>query len=225
LNLTSAINANQVRWTGLAKDLLEDRNVTSWQNRLTYVAQIQRAVQHIYPRFGQTLILDYRNTINNVSANQFLLNSAFYFPGFHVNHNIVLTAAYQARDTLREYFFPNSFPFSRGYNAINYPRMWRIGFNYHFPLFYPDWGFGGIVYFRRVRANAFFDHTIGRSLRTGINTPFNSAGAEIFFDTKWWNVETVSFGFRYSYLLNTDLVQPGNAGLFEFVLPVNLFGR
>jgi hypothetical protein len=31
--------------------------------------------------------------------------------------------------------------------------------NYHLPLLYPDWGFGNIVYFLRVRGNAFYDFT------------------------------------------------------------------
>lgn len=225
LTLSSGINIDNIKWTGLAKTLLNDQNVTASVNRLTYIARSQQAIQQIYPRFAQTVILDFRSAISSQTAQQFLANTAFYFPGLHVNHNVVLTLAYQSRDTMQEYFFPNSFPFSRGYNALNYPRMWRVGFNYHFPLFYPDWGFGGIVYFQRVRANAFFDHTIGRSLRTGRNTPFNSAGAEVFFDTKWWNIERVSFGLRYSFLLNNDLLSPARAGLFEFVLPIDLFGR
>ena len=225
LNISSAVNYENVQWTGLAKSLVNNSDVTALINRITYVGQIQKARQHIYPRFGQTLILDYRTLISNRTANQFLISGSLYFPGFHVNHNIVLTGAYQGRDTLRQYFFTNSFPFSRGYNVINYPRQWRFGVNYHFPLFYPDWGFGNIVFFQRIRANAFYDYTIGKSLRTGLTTPFRTAGGEIYFDTKWWNVQAVSFGFRYSYLLDFDLIEPNRIGLFEFVLPVNLFGR
>lgn len=225
LNLSSSVNLEQNTWTGMSKDLLRDQDFTSSINRLTYVAQSQRALQHIYPRFGQTLILDYRTLISEQTAKQFLASGAIYLPGLHVNHNLVVTAAYQGRDTMRQYLFTNSFPFSRGYNTINYPRVWKVGFNYHLPLIYPDWGFGGILYFRRIRANAFYDYTVGKSLRTGITTPFSSVGGEMFFDLKLWNVQTLSPGIRYSYLLNTDLLAPSRAGLFEFVLPVNLFAR
>ncbi len=225
LNLASSVNFENVQWTGLAKSLLTDQNVTSLANRITYTSQIQKAVQHIYPRFAQTLILDYRTLISNRTANQFLASGAFYFPGLFVNHNLVISAAYQARDTMRQYIFTNSFPFSRGYNDINYPRMFRVGVNYHFPLLYPDWGFGSIVYFQRIRANAFYDYTAGKSLRTGITTPFSTVGGEVFFDMKFWNIQAISAGFRYSYLLDTDLIEPSRAGLFEFVLPVNLFNR
>jgi hypothetical protein len=209
----------------MAKGLLRDRDYTASVNRLTYVAQSQKAIQHIYPRFGQTLILDYRTLISEQTAKQFLASGALYLPGLHMNHNLVIMAAYQGRDTLRQYIFTNSFPFSRGYNVINYPRMWRVGVNYHFPLIYPDWGFGGILYFRRIRANAFYDYTQGKSLRTGQTTPFSSVGGELFFDMKFWNIQTFTPGIRYSYLIDTDLIAPTRAGLFEFVLPINLFGN
>jgi hypothetical protein len=47
---------------------------------------------------------------------------------------------------------------------------------------------------------------------------------EIYFDTKWWNQQSVSFGVRYSRLLDTDLfVQKPNPNRFEFIMPLNLF--
>ncbi len=225
LNVSTAVNLEKNAWTGLAKGLLRDQDFTASINRVTYVAQSQKALQHIYPRFAQTLTLDYRTLISGQTAKQFLASGAIYLPGVHINHNLVLTAAYQGRDTMRQYIFTNSFPFSRGYNSINFPRMWKVGVNYHFPLMYPDWGFGGILYFRRIRANAFYDYTVGKSLRTGQTTPFSSVGAELFFDMKFWNVQTLSPGIRYSYLIDTDLLEPTRAVMVEFVLPINLFGN
>jgi hypothetical protein len=135
----------------------------------------------------------------------------------------VLNAAWQGRDTMRQYAFSNSFPFSRGYTAVNFPRMWKVGANYHFPVLYPDWGFGNIVYFLRVRANGFYDYTEVKSLRTGLTRQFRSTGGEMFFDTKWWNQLPVSFGFRYSRLLDPELGGVTQPNQWEFILPVNLF--
>lgn len=224
LTFSSAVNFEMQRWRGLAKQLIPDRNYLSSVNRMVYVAQIQRGLQHIYPRFGQTLILDYRRLLANGQANQFLASGALYLPGAMKTHSLVLTAAYQARDTLLQYLFPNSFPFSRGYNSLNFPRMWRLGANYHFPIAYPDAGFGNMLYLRRLRGNLFYDYTIGKSLRTGSLTPFNTVGGELFFDLRAWNIQPFTFGLRYSHLLDRDLQQPGRAGLFEFILPINLFG-
>lgn len=124
---------------------------------------------------------------------------------------------------MRQYAFSNNFPFSRGYTAVDFPRMWRFGANYHFPLFYPDWGFANIVYFQRIRANGFYDLTQTKSLQTGNRFFFKTTGAEIFFDTKWWNQQQVTFGVRYSHLLDREYRGTTNPNQWEVILPVNLF--
>jgi hypothetical protein len=112
---------------------------------------------------------------------------------------------------------------ARGYQAFNYPRMWRYSANYHLPLVYPDWGLGNIVYFQRVRSNLFYDDMSLKSLRLKRVFNLRSIGSEVFFDTKWWNQQAVTFGFRYSRLLDTGLfpTKP-NPNRFEFIMPLNL---
>lgn len=218
-----SINNRQVNWTGLGKRLLKDQSFNYLLARLVYTGQIQKAAQQIYPRWAQSFVVQYRTIINNYKAHQFLATGNIYLPGLHVNHNLVLTAAYHARDTANQYYFSNSFPFSRGYNAIDFARMWRLGANYHFPIAYPDWGFGNIIYFLRIRGNAFYDYTQGKSLRTRLAYPFSTAGLEVYFDTKWWNQQDVTFGIRYSRLLDKEyrgITQPNQ---WQIILPVNLF--
>jgi len=224
LTLYSAYNYSKVTWTGLGKQLYRNIDFSYLNSGVIYTWQVQRAAQHIYPRWGQTIQLQYRNIISKYTGYQLLAKTSFYLPGLFKTHNLVLSAAYQMRDTSGQYTFSNNFPFSRGYIALNYPRMTLLSANYHFPLLYPDWGFGNIVYFLRMRMNAFFDYTDGKSLRFNTHTTFKTAGAEIFFDTKWWNQQPVTFGFRYSRLLNGALTRQ-NANQFEFILPVNLLSQ
>jgi hypothetical protein len=101
--------------------------------------------------------------------------------------------------------------------------MYKLGVNYHFPMAYPDWGFGQLVYFQRLRVNAFYDLSVGRSLRTGRRFNFGTLGGELFFDTRWWNQEPVTFGFRYSRLLDQQLVGGARVNYWEIILPVALF--
>jgi hypothetical protein len=152
------------------------------------------------------------------------LNSAFYFPGLAPNHSIVFQASYQHRDTLQQYNFSNSFPISRGYSDLDFPRMWKVGGNYHFPIAYPDRGFGNIVYLLRLRGNVFYDYSEVKSLRTGIAYPFRTVGGELYFDTKWWNQLALSIGIRYSRLMDNELVGL-SPNQYEIVLPVNLLSR
>ena len=223
VTISGTLNNQQVTWKGISKNLLHNQNFNFWQGQLQYSGQVQKAVQQIYPRSAQTLVLQYRSILNKYTAHQFLAYGSLYLPGFHINHNIIFTAAYQRRDTLNQYAFSNNFPFSRGYHAVDYPRMFRFGSNYHFPLLYPDWGFGNLVYFKRIRANAFYDYTIAKSLRTGNTFSFRTAGAELYFDTKWWNQQDVSFGIRYSRLLDYKTSGIRQPNQWEIILPVGLF--
>ena len=223
LTLTSTINNQQVKWKGIGKGLLRNQDFFFVQNRVVYSNQVQRAQQQIYPRWGQTILLQHRSIIQKFIGNQFLASGFLYLPGIKSNHNLVLSGAYQARDTAGEYAFTNNFPFSRGYTGVDFPRMFRFGSNYHLPLVYPDWGFANIVYFKRIRANAFYDLTIGKSLRTGNTTNFSTTGAELFFDTRWWNQQEVSFGIRYSRLLDKQFRGITQPNQWEIILPVGLF--
>src|SRR6516165_9576381 len=99
--------------------------------------------------------------------------------------------------------------------------MVRLGANYSIPLLYPDWGFGNMLYFLRIRANLFFDYTKAlNNFNPGepVWNDYRSVGAELFFDTKWWNQLPISFGIRYSRLLDPDFlgISPNQ---WEFILP------
>jgi hypothetical protein len=219
LTLSASYNINNIQWKTNSKKLLNDINYIN--ARISYSSQIQKATDQIYPRWAQRLLLQYRGSTTNIIAHQFLASGSFYLPSFVKTHNIVLNAAYQARDTTGKYFFTNNFPFSRGYDAIDFPRVWKIGGNYHFPLLHPDRGFANIVYFLRIRANIFYDYTEAKSLRTGNHYKFRSYGGEIYFDTKWWNQQPLIFGIRYSHLLDNEIVglQPNQ---WEIILPVTI---
>lgn len=223
LTLSSTYNLNRVKWTGIGKSLLRDADIQYLQSRISFTSQSQKAAQQIYPHFAQNIFLQYRNIVNQYKGHQFLASGALYFPGLMNSHSIVLTAAFHSRDTLQQYLFANNFPFARGYSAVDFPDMWKLGANYHFPVAYPDWGFGNIVYFLRVRSNVFFDYTEGKSRRTGMVTPFRTVGTELFFDTRWWNQQPVTFGLRYSRLLDNQFRGATNPDVWEFILPVNLF--
>jgi len=219
----STFNVNNVKWTGIAKNLLKDATVNYLDFNLSYSAQSQKAVRQIFPRWAHAFSTRYRTAIGKTNAWQMLVSGAIYLPGLSSTHNLVLTGAIQSRDTLNQYIFSDNFPFSRGYRSVNFPRAYKIGVNYHFPLLYPDWGFGQLVYFQRVRLNVFYDQSVGKSLRTGRKFHFGTIGGEMMFDTKWWNQEPVSFGLRYSRLLDQQFSGATAVNYWEIILPVALF--
>ena len=224
LNFGGGYNVEQiVLYRGISKNIFNNRAIKYINAFVTFSNFNRQARQHINPRWAQSASLSYRNSFTIFDSYKLVGNSAFYFPGLFTNHSLVFNASYQKRDTIVN-LFSNNFSYSRGYEALSTRQMYKLGINYHFPLFYPDWGFGNMIFFQRIRANAFYDHTVARARVNRVLTDVKnrSTGAEIYFDTKVWNALPVSFGFRFSHLLDSDLLNPGVRNRWEFIVPIGL---
>jgi hypothetical protein len=209
---------------GPNKNVFTDINFSYLSHFINWGQQVQRAPQHIFPRLGYNLSLNYRHAITNYTSWQPLITSSIFLPGFYNTHSIVLTGAFQETDTLNT-LFGNRFPYSRGYNAAYFSRMWRASANYHFPMLYPDFGFANMVYLQRIRGNVFYDMTRVYSTNKLAHADQRSVGGEIYLDTKWWNQHPLTFGFRVSYLMDNDFFTQSKGTVFEFILPVSIIPR
>ena len=223
LNVGIGYNIEQIPYIGIGKDVFNNLALKYGNAFLSFTNQSRQARQHINPRWAQTVSFNYRDAFTFFKGNKMLSAASLYFPGLLTNHSLVFNAAYQTRDTVPD-FFSNNFAYSRGYEALNTRRMFKLGVNYHFPLLYPDWGVGNIVFLQRIRGNAFYDYTSARARVNGVLTNIinRSTGGEIYFDTKIWNALPASIGVRYSHLLDTDLRYPVAIGRWEIILPINL---
>jgi hypothetical protein len=178
-----------------------------------------QAVQHIYPRLGYSVSMNYRYAISLYNSYQFIANVFVYLPGFFPTHSIVLNGSFQQRDTTN-IIFSNSFANARGYDDYYLSRMWRASANYHFPIVYPDWGFGNILYFQRIRGNVFYDFEKVYSKDKAATEDLRSLGGEIYLDTKWWNEYPLTFGFRLSHLLDSEVTGSNQKNVFEILIPI-----
>lgn len=224
LTLTSSINysINDVKQQAFRNAL---PNNTYLNNSVTFSNQIAKPYQLINPQLAQSITVTYRNTVNSLGAHQFLASGAFYFPGLFSTHSLVFNVAHQRRD--RAYsLFSNQLPFSRGYTADNLYRLYKVGVNYHFPVAYPDAGIGNLVYLMRLRGNLFYDYTHGTDFyRSGatFKADFRSAGAELYFDTQWFNENSITFGIRYTRLLDNDIFGGNGRDRLTLILPLSIF--
>jgi len=197
-------------------------------NFLSFNHSGQQSQQEIFPRFAQTVSLTYKTPLTKVQGFQLMASGNLYFPGFVNTHSIVLNGAYLRKDSSNQINFSSSFPFSRGYQSVNFYEMYKWGINYHLPLALPDWGFADIFYLLRVRANLFYDDTEIKDFNSNKNAytaGFRSTGTEITLDTKWWNEVNVSFGIRYSRLLDKDIYGGNGYNRWEIILPVNILNQ
>lgn len=218
LNFGSNYVFSQQMPAGDTKKILSAFNSSYLHHHVNWSQRLPRAVQNIFPKFGYALFNSYRHRLDE-NGYQALTRGELYLPSIG-NHSIVLSGSFQEVDT-SNILFTNKFFLSRGYPDYYNSRMWRGSANYHLPLAYPDWGFGGIVYFLRIRSNLFYDFSKVYSKSKSSSANLRSAGTELFFDTKWWNQLPVTFGVRYSYLI--DAKQFGlNKHQWEIVIPTNL---
>ena len=223
LSFGGGYNAEQYYYRGVGKNIFNNRAINYLNAFFSFRNIGQQAKQQVNPRWAQALSIDYRDAVNFRNSHKFVAHASFYFPGIGRNHSLVINTAYQNRDTLADLFSKN-FAYSRGYQALSTRRMYKLGVNYQLPVVYPDWGFANLLYFQRIRANAFYDYTNAKARVNNILTEINnsSTGAEIYFDTKIWNAFPVSFGVRFSHLLNTDLLNPTVKNRWEIIIPINL---
>lgn len=224
LTMGSNYTLSKPDFKGAFKDSFDHRAFTYLNTTVSFSRQTQSAVQHINPRFAQSLSFNMSNAIANRKGYQWLVAASLYFPGLAKNHSLVLQGAYQEHDKNRKISFSNHFPFSRGYAVFNFDNMQKLGVNYHFPLCYPDFGIGGLVYFNRIRANLFYDYTkINDSRIIAQELSFKSTGAEIYFDTKWWNEFAITIGVQYGHLLDRDLFTGKDPNRWSVIWPTLLF--
>jgi len=230
LNFGSSYVLRNEFYKGAYKDTLGTVSFGYLSHFISYNQQIQQARQHIMPRLGYGISIQYRRPVSRYEGYQFYVSSSLYLPGFLSNHNLVLNGAFQQRDTLRA-LFANRFADARGYTSYYRTtagsRMWRLSANYHLPLFLPDWGFGNVLYIQRVRASLFYDFQRLFSNNKQLTADLRSTGVEFYADTRWWNQYELTLGLRVNHLLDDDPLagRPAGSTWAELILPVSIIPR
>ena len=160
------------------------------QSDLTLYAYQRKAERDIIPSLGAILNLSLFNTPfeNELFGYVFNINGVFYLPG-GINKGFKIDAGYQYQNP-HLYRFNSRFRFPRGVQAKSTDKMFKLYADYVFPLAYPDWNLGAILYIKRLKANLFFDYAYStyqtvNAERTAYIWPINncvSFGVEVTFD-------------------------------------------
>jgi hypothetical protein len=134
------------------------------------------------------------------------------------NHGLKIEGGYKIEEIINDYRFFDNFKHARGYTPLQGDNEWVISVNYALPISYPDFGLVGIVYFKRIRANIFADFSEVK--RESLNKTFaqNSVGTEILFDMPTLNWLQLSFGARFTSLLNTNYFDNGTTFVPQFFM-------
>jgi hypothetical protein len=161
---------------------------------------IKQSYKDLYPRWGQTFTLKYShsplgdNDLGSIAS----IATRFYFPGIIQHHGIKIDFNWQQRNP-GSYAFSNQINLPRGYDNLYDEKIVCFALNYKFPFAYPDFSLGPIAYFKRIKANLFFDG--GKGTTHNENQKMQSTGVEITSDMHLLRfVFPVDLGFRFGYL-------------------------
>ena len=205
----------------LFREPLQTTSLHATDLRLIFRSFRRTALQHLNPRLGLNLDVRYRSTFGNTAyQGDVLLGRAdLFLPGLSRNHSLVINTMYQRQDVLDNYRFPNLFIYPRGYDRVFGDEVFKLGFNYHLPLFYPDRALSGLAFLKRVKANVFYDQAWLNADSPFTNTWVQSAtGLELTFDLRFLRLLEIDFGLRYSYVLGDDFLPDGGRHQFDFLL-------
>ena len=201
--------------TTLSGDL--DLSFVSAFGSLTFIHERIKARKNLFTRNGQYLRIGITESIDDFQARELNVRTGLSLPGLGINHNTVFHADYLKNIEGADYKFLTGLQ-HRGLGVVPADEVWRFSANYHFPVLYPDWGFAGLIYCYRVRANLFYDYSRANVYEGGVNN-YHTSGVELVFDVNLVNSVETNFGVRYTY--GVDTRTPVNQ--FEFFLPVYRF--
>jgi outer membrane protein assembly factor BamB len=163
------------------------------------------AKRDLYPKWGLLAQAIYFNSpyeINLGSKQTYVLRG--YMPGLLEDHSLRLQFGHQQQDYVYYRYLLN---FPRGFVSRAADRLQTVSAEYAFPIFYPDWRVGSILYFKRFTANLFFQRAFAQGIFTGnnnkpyINDYFTSYGIDLSTDLHFaQSFLPFSIGLRMGYL-------------------------
>ncbi len=127
---------------------------------LTYTENARMAHRDFLPRFGYALRISNTSTpFNDYYGGLMSGYARLYLPGLFPHNRIVLRGSVQRQSTaLYNFGQKDVYPRGAWYYNSRPDRYGAVSADYHFPFWYPDGGINSLVYFKRIRANVFYDY-------------------------------------------------------------------
>ena len=178
----------------------------------------QLAYQQFLPRFGQEISVSLNQSVSSSDALRYMASGALYFPGIGKTHSLNFSGRWKMEKRANNYMYLDNFNHARGYDLIMGDEEFVFSANYQLPIVYPDFGFLGLAYFKRLRLNLFGDYAQVKRQIVNQTISQNSVGFELLFDLKLINILPLSFGLRNSFLLDKDYYNPTKKTFSQFFL-------
>ena len=164
--------------------------------------QIRSTAKDIYPKWAQAIQFNYKHTPFNGNNLGTLISfeGNFYFPGFLKNNSFKLSGIYQKRNG-KDYAFGDLFHAPRGSytSAFANKKIKMVSVDYAFPILYPDFKIGSLLYLKRIKANIFYDYAFTNVIK--YRKADISEGIEITTDVHVLRtIAPIEFGIQFAHL-------------------------
>lgn len=144
--------------------------------------QKKSSFRDLQPRLGHQLQIGFMNTLFDsagVSNTMFSSELLLYLPGIGRHHGIRAYTGYQKGHS-DYYNFANQISTVRGYTGVASDEMLTLSASYLFPIFYPDWRLGPVLYVKRFKGAVFYDQTFLMDITPEAN--YNTVGLDLTAD-------------------------------------------
>ena len=196
------------------------------QLSLSYQDMVRLAHRDFAPRWGVVASASYAtNPANGSFSDLAALYAKFYTPGFLSHNSLTMAVAYQnsfggfrSEDALSALSFKSSKLLPRGFDSsqIENRNYTALSLNYQFPVWYPDGGWSGIFYVKRLRLNVGYDWA--RFQHTGFENHgkvahkwhrLNSYGGDVIIDVNFLKQPAAA-----TTALKLSLYRPSEGGFY-----------
>jgi hypothetical protein len=183
-------------------------NLGALQLRLYHGVLKRKSLQALQPSFGYTVELNYKtDVLGEIKAGSIgAIESVIYIPGLLRNHGFQFYGGFQIIDR-NQLYYSTLLQYPRGFIGVINSNAMSASVNYRFPLAYPDFSIGSLLYLKRLRVALFADYLNYEN--TNSKQEFSSTGIELIADSHWLRLVTpISFGGRFVYSISEKSIHP-----------------
>jgi hypothetical protein len=207
-------------WVWDSRNNVYKKGLEGLEPYLTFYSATRMAHRDLRPKLG---VYIYSGVLMSPANKGFMstssvIRSGVYLPGIISNHSLLLSGQFEHQDIAHYIRNSRLYPM-RGYSNHKSETIYSGSIDYAFPIFYPDFPIGPLVYFKRFFGNIFSDNSwqneyylSDQGLSTQLVTQF-SAGIEINTDI---NVLRMPYPFRVGYRVGYQIKE--QQLFYDFIL-------
>ncbi len=219
LTLTGGIGfAGIFNYQSLAPDETTYKPAMPFNASVNFYNHIQQSRRDLYPRFGEdfysSITINPLPGLEETYLMRTLTGARLYLPGIFNHNSLRLSLLYlnQSNSPYRNIFVSSNIitystrTYPRGYSEISQNNILISSMEYAFPIFYPDFALGPIIYFSRLRANLFLDNATVLSESTPLKVQnYTSTGIELTTDfVPFMLPVSLNWGIRLIYRITNN---------------------